>query len=62
MNSPDGKYTIRDDSLPHQIRLAKHGEFTRVRCTCLGPGEELGRIDPKESPWALWDAHLPSNV
>ena len=61
-NSPDGRYTIRDDSLPHQIRLSRTenvrtaGNVMTVTCTC---GKKITTLDSADSAWlsAAWDAY-----
>lgn len=66
MNSPDGRYTVADDTLPHQIRLFEWGTKTRVSCTCLlgvrGSNVQrtrhLATIEPHEDPWPAYDRHV----
>lgn len=67
-NGPDGRYTVRDDSLPHQIRLYQTpGGRMAVGCTCL----ERHTHDPRKrildtlrfpismnEAWDIYDHHL----
>ena len=61
-NSPDGLYTIRDDSLPHQIRLTRStgGNVVRVSCNC---GRVMGDYDTGaadywlDQAWQAYDEH-----
>lgn len=65
-NSRDGRYTVRDDSLPHQIRLAftknaHGGQVTNsidVHCIC-SPSVTLVAIDPTDqvSKTMMWEAY-----
>lgn len=65
LNSPDGRYTVTDDTLPHQIRLYQWGTKTRVTCVCLlglrGSNQRttrhLATIEPHEDPWPAYDEH-----
>jgi hypothetical protein len=52
--------TVLDDTLPHQIRLIRWGEQTRVTCVCLTrqqPTRYLATIDPSDDPWPAYDRH-----
>lgn len=60
-NSPDGRYTIRDDSLPHQIRLTRNaragnGNLVELGCTCQ---KRMGLFDTADPGWLdkAWEAY-----
>jgi hypothetical protein len=64
---PGFRPTMRDDNLPHQIRLVYTGFYSGglgvcVKCSCMGEGDralgERSNITSLEDAWELYTEHL----